>query len=566
VTAHAPAQKFTSGTGAPSNGVGASGDWYLDSAAGSWYLKVGAAWAVKVNGGSLASVGDVTFTSDSDGSGTGDIVFSTGAVEHARFTAGGELRVGNATDWSIFAGTGTPPGVVIPVKFIQHIGVAGTPVVQTTQGLTFWTWYRERTLDDSAESGNIGVVLNDAWGGFSSPQTKPVVAWEGDALIQGGVVVNEKVIGIVGGVKIQNTAHADTAIAFYAAQTVVDAGASATTSVGFYDEGVSGTRPTNVRSLYGKESLQTEKSLYVGVAGYPVSNLGVAMITGHNVSGGESDIPSLVVRPGAGQTAPTLRIDTNGGLPRFQVFGATGNIQMGNGATSGSGVGITSMVTTTAPTGTPITNGFFSYCDPADGKAKVKTNDAQVTTIQHALDDILRKGLGYQTWAFDPNLTSGGTAPTAGTVYLRSMPVRAGQVLTNTAWLPSTAATGGVGTAHIFTGYCDTAGVMLAQSADDVANAGWAQSAAEVVSSLSGSYTVLADGIVYAVFLQTGAWGSAQLALAKQVSGQAAAGVGVKVYAAGVTTGQTALPANGAGIAGGLTVTGGVNYFAGAKA
>jgi len=184
----------------------------------------------------------------------------------------------------------------------------------------------------------------------------------------------------------------------------------------------------------------------------------------------------------------------------------------------------------------------------------------------HALDDILRKGLGYQTWAFDPNLTSGGTAPTAGTVYLRSMPVRAGQVLTNTAWLPSTAATGGVGTAHIFTGYCDTAGVMLAQSADDVANAGWAQSAAEVVSSLSGSYTVLADGIVYAVFLQTGAWGSAQLALAKQVSGQAAAGVGVKVYAAGVTTGQTALPANGAGIAGGLTVTGGVNYFAGAKA
>ena len=56
MAAHAPAQKFTSGTGVPSNAVGASGDWYLDSAAQSWYQKVGAAWAVKANGGSLPSV------------------------------------------------------------------------------------------------------------------------------------------------------------------------------------------------------------------------------------------------------------------------------------------------------------------------------------------------------------------------------------------------------------------------------------------------------------------------------------------------------------------------------
>ena len=55
--ARAPASKVTSGTGVPSNAVGASGDWYLDEAAGSWYRKVGAAWAAKVNGGAQASAG-----------------------------------------------------------------------------------------------------------------------------------------------------------------------------------------------------------------------------------------------------------------------------------------------------------------------------------------------------------------------------------------------------------------------------------------------------------------------------------------------------------------------------
>jgi len=56
MAAHAPAQKFTSGHGVPSNAVGAATDWYLDQDAGAWYQKVGAAWAVKVNGGSPSSI------------------------------------------------------------------------------------------------------------------------------------------------------------------------------------------------------------------------------------------------------------------------------------------------------------------------------------------------------------------------------------------------------------------------------------------------------------------------------------------------------------------------------
>ena len=69
--ARAPASKVTSGTGVPSNAVGAAGDWFLDSAAGSWYQKVGAAWAAGVNGsGPLAAVqtlADVYIYLDSGG-------------------------------------------------------------------------------------------------------------------------------------------------------------------------------------------------------------------------------------------------------------------------------------------------------------------------------------------------------------------------------------------------------------------------------------------------------------------------------------------------------------------
>ena len=293
----------------------------------------------------------------------------------------GDLRVGNVTNWDPGPHTGSPAGNVFPVKFLHQIGTPGTPVPQTNQAFVGWATYKERTLDDSAEAASYGVILTDAYGGFASAQTLPVVAFEADALTQGAVVVSNKVVAQVGGVKIQNTSHADSVMHFYAAQTVVDAGATVTNRYGFYDEGVTGTRPTNVWSVYAREAIQAEKALYVGVAGAQTSNLGMAMVTGPNVTGGAADIPSLVVRPGPGQTAATLRVDTNGGLTRIAMFGATGNIQLGNGASGGSGVGMLSMVTTTAPSGTPPAAGAYLYVDPADNKLKAKTSGGTITIL-----------------------------------------------------------------------------------------------------------------------------------------------------------------------------------------
>lgn len=180
-------------------------------------------------------------------------------------------------------------------------------------------------------------------------------------------------------------------------------------------------------------------------------------------------------------------------------------------------------------------------------------------------EEILQAGFGYQSWSFDPNRTSGGTAPTAGTVYLRAIPYRLGQVIAKTCFLPGTAGAGTKPTS-IFTGICDSTGKMLAQSANDNNNAAWTTNVNEVQSPLSASLTITADGLYYHVFLQVGAWGTTQLALAKDVSATAAASLGGSVvFGTGVTTSQTTLPANGSSIAGGIVVTNGINFWTGAS-
>jgi hypothetical protein len=295
--------------------------------------------------------------------------------------SGDTLLVGNNRDSNPGPNTGTPPGNVFPVKILQLIGTPPSPVVQTNQVAVGWGTYKERTVDDTAEAFSFGVILTSAYGGFSSPQTLPVVGLEGDALTQGSVVVSNKVIAVTGGVRIQDSSHADSAISFYSAQTVVATGATVTSRYGFYDEGVTGPAPTNSWSFYGKQSIQTEDKLFVNYAGPVPSSLGQAMIVGPNVSGGEADIPSLIVRPGAGQTAASLSIETAGALRRIQMFGASGNILIGAGPTGGSGIGIISLLTTTAPTGTPPAASAYLYVDPADNKLKAKTSGGTVTVL-----------------------------------------------------------------------------------------------------------------------------------------------------------------------------------------
>jgi hypothetical protein len=343
----------------------------------------GTGWP-NVLGGSISAVGGVTIQADNAAAGTGDIVFQTdGTIEAVKIPnaatakyGGAGLLAGNDHNTDYGPNTGTPAGNVIPIRFQHLFGTPGTAVPQTTQLMTAWAKYKERTKDDSAEALNFGVILTDAYGGFGSPQTLPVVALEGDALVQGAVTVSNKVVALTGGVQIQNTAHADSVMHFYAAQTNVVG--TVTSRYGFYDEGVTGAGTiTNNWSFYGKFRIQTEDRLYVGVAGVPATQTQRVLFVGSSAD----TTGTLAVQMGTGQSTASIQVRDSGGVQRGQWFGSTGNLFIGNAATGGSGGAIISMVTTTAPTGTPPTAGVYLYVDPADSKLKAKTSGGTVTVL-----------------------------------------------------------------------------------------------------------------------------------------------------------------------------------------
>lgn len=333
------------------------------------------------------STASLTILADSAATGTGDIIFKTGATEMGRIPNAavsgtgkqygpGALVFGNDHSSDYGPNTGSPAGNVIPIRFQQLIGTAGTPVKQTTQAFVGWAKYKERTVDDSAEAASWGIILTDAYGGFASPQTLPVVGFEADALVQGAVSVTNKVIGMTATVKIQNTAHADSTMNFYSAQTQVVG--TITNRYGFYDEGITGAGTiTNNWSFYGKFDIQSESKLYVGLSGVPATQTQRVLFVGSS----SDSTGTLAVQMGSGQTSPSIQVRDSGGTQRGQWFGSTGNILIGNAATGGSGVGLLSLVTGTAPSGIPPTAGAYLYVDPADNKLKAKTSGGTVTTL-----------------------------------------------------------------------------------------------------------------------------------------------------------------------------------------
>lgn len=174
------------------------------------------------------------------------------------------------------------------------------------------------------------------------------------------------------------------------------------------------------------------------------------------------------------------------------------------------------------------------------------------------LVEVQQRNYSIQSWAFDVAQIGNGVAPIAGTVYLRAIPFRAGQIITSTVWSTIAVGAGTVPT-HIYTGLCDATGKMLAQSADLAASSIWTAAAnALCVAPLTGPVVIAADGIYYAAFLQVGAWGTTQMTLGQKAIVMAAALCGVMTGGAA----QAALPANGAS----LTFGGGaaVPYWAAA--
>jgi hypothetical protein len=318
----------------------------------------------------------------------GNLPAGLGGFSAARInspTYGDAIRFGNYNDPNPFgtAGKGTPADAFAPFVIDENFG-AGTPganVLKTTQGFFSYARYFGPTTDDSAEGGSSVAVLVDTGAPFT--QAQPVVGFEGIAIAQGGNILSNKLIGVIGTATVQGTAQVTNAIGLYVSTLsgAAAAGALITNYYGLFQETpqVVGTI-TNKWGGYFKDDLQIERHLLVGLIGLQTI-AAQAFVNGPNVSGGAADQPSLIVQQGAGQTAATLKLRTSAGADRLQMFGASGNILLGAGATGGGGVGELSLVTTTAPTGTPPAAGAYLYVDPADNKLKAKTSGGTVTIL-----------------------------------------------------------------------------------------------------------------------------------------------------------------------------------------
>ncbi len=172
-------------------------------------------------------------------------------------------------------------------------------------------------------------------------------------------------------------------------------------------------------------------------------------------------------------------------------------------------------------------------------------------------NDPVAAMLGMQTQNFALALQAASSALTQGTVYLVGVPYRKGQVATNVRFGVAAAAAGAAPTSMVC-GLADSTGKMLAQSGELKASAIWTSPTAYADAPLAGAYTILSSGLYYHVILQVGAFGVTQPTFYRG-SGSPIATAEVKT---GATTGQTALPANGATVVGGLSAAGALRFWA----
>ena len=265
------------------------------------------------------------------------------------------------------AGKGSPAYAFAPFVIDENFGRSSpnSSITKTTQAAFIWARYYGPTTDDSAEAGSSGVVFVDTGTPFTTAQ--PAVGFEGIAILQGGNISTSKLIGVAGSAYTQGTAQATSVMSIYAS-TLGGAGSVSSIITNYY--GVYQDTPqqvgtiTNLWGGYFKNQVQIETYLTVGVVG-AATHSAQTFFNGPNVTGGATDLPSMIVQQGAGQTASTLQLRTSAGSVRGQWFGSSGNLLIGNGPGGAGGVGIISMVTTTNPSGSGT--GGKIYVDTGTG-------------------------------------------------------------------------------------------------------------------------------------------------------------------------------------------------------
>jgi hypothetical protein len=185
--------------------------------------------------------------------------------------------------------------------------------------------------------------------------------------------------------------------------------------------------------------------------------------------------------------------------------------------------------------------------------------------------DQLAVSLGYKGYSWNP-LTSAVAASALGSglVELSGLWLPPGTLCTNVVFCAQAAAAGTAPTGF-FVGLAGPTGTMVAQSGN-LASAGGPLAVGPVPMALTATYTTNASdspsGFYYAVVLQNGAWGTTQPSFiagaVNPVAASAKLGSNPPPGGSGATGAQTALPANGSGIVGGISTAANLkSYWAG---
>lgn len=180
--------------------------------------------------------------------------------------------------------------------------------------------------------------------------------------------------------------------------------------------------------------------------------------------------------------------------------------------------------------------------------------------------DPLAAALGYINWNYNPAFLLNASNPTSQLVYLCAIWLPPGLNITNVV-LNASQGSSGTNPTGFFVGLAGPTGTMLAQSNNlngQVFTLG--PNSCPLNATYTTSASDSANGIYYAVVLQNGAWGTTTPTFGRMALGAWAAaplGANPQPFGTGATTGRTTLPANGSGIAGGISTANPIAFCVG---
>jgi len=234
-------------------------------------------------------------------------------------TYGDGLSLGNSPGSFTGPGTGTPADIYAPLTVYQRYGdttgVSNAPVTKTTQAAFMAASYYGPTADDSMECLSAYALAKATNSAYT--QTRAITGFEGAAQIEGANIASGNFIGTAGRLRVLNTSQVTTAYGVYSTFDR-DAGAAITNYYAFRQ--AKAGEATNNWTLYGQDTIQSEKQLRVWSPTDATMDFRVNQ-------GGTGGSPSafVYIRAPNGVDYQSLRID----CPASQIQAAVGIFDSG---------------------------------------------------------------------------------------------------------------------------------------------------------------------------------------------------------------------------------------------